>query len=236
MLRDLLSKRIEYEAADGRRYMDAIENARLVANAEAYYRAMYMSPTASWNLRDQHMFDTLLDLLQYHGDGAAAVVWAHNSHLGDASATEMSAGGKHNLGQLCRERFGARSYAVGMGTHTGTVMAAEEWGEPGVVMDVMPSVGGSYERLSHDTESTAFTLPLRAPRDLRRSLGRERLERAIGVIYRPRTERVSHYFHAALPRQFDEWLFFDRTEAVTPLTAASADEIKGVPDTYPFAQ
>lgn len=237
MLADLLDKRLEYERAhaDGLRYMDALENARLVANAERYYRAMYESPTASWNLRDQHMFDTLLDLLQYHGDDAAAAVWAHNSHLGDASATEMGAGGKHNVGKLCRERVGVGSYSVGMGTHTGTVMAAHDWGDPGEAMDVKPSLEGSWERLSHDVESPVFTLPLREPRELRRALARERLERAIGVIYRPSTERMSHYFHAALPHQFDEWLFFDRSRAVTALESLDEEEAEVTLDTYPFA-
>ncbi len=171
ILQELLAKRMEYERDDGFRYMDAIQNTRLVANAERYYRAMYQGPTASWNLRDQHMFDILEDLLTYHGPDASAAVWAHNSHLGDASATEMGGGGKHNVGQLCRERFGDACYAVGMGTHTGTVMASHDWGDPGEVMDVRPSLENSYERLSHDAEAPAFFLPLPGG-------GRRRFERA----------------------------------------------------------
>lgn len=241
ILRDLLAKRVEYERDDGFRYMDAIQNTRLVADAERYYRAMYQGPTASWNLRDQHMFDILEDLLTYHGPDASAAVWAHNSHLGDASATEMGGGGQHNVGQLCRERFGDASYAVGMGTHTGTVMASHDWGDPGEVMDVRPSLEDSYERLSHDVGAPAFFLPLReqaqdggASKELRRALSRERLERAIGVIYRPATERMSHYFRAVLPRQFDEWIFLDRTEAVTPLMPPSEADPYEMPETYPF--
>ncbi|MDX1646446.1 MAG: protein-L-isoaspartate(D-aspartate) O-methyltransferase [Longimicrobiales bacterium] len=237
MLSHLLDKRIEYERQhdDGLRYVNALENARLVANAERYYRAMYESPAASWNLRDQHMFDTLHSLLRHHGDGASAAVWAHNSHLGDASATEMGAAGKHNVGQLCRERFGVDSYALGMGTHAGTVMAAHDWGGAGEVMNVKPSLESSYERLSHDVEAPVFSLPLREAQDLRTALAGERLERAIGVIYRPATERMSHYFHATLPRQFDEWLFFDRSTALTPLEAATEETERDAMDTYPFA-
>ena len=235
ILTDLLAKRALYQREDGMRYFVAVENARLVANAERYYRAMYRSPSESWNLRDQHMFDTLLDLLGYHGREARAVVWAHNSHVGDASATDMAAGGKHNLGQLCRERFGAGCYAVGFGTHTGTVMAAHDWGGRGMIMDVRPSVPQSYERLCHDAEMPAFLLPLREGEELRRALSAERLQRAIGVIYRPETERTSHYFHAALPRQFDEWVFFDRTRALTPLEPSIDEANEGSMETYPFA-
>ena len=237
ILQHLLEKRLEYERADGLKYLDAVENARLVANAERYYRAIYQGPKVSWNLRDQHMFDTLLALLGHHSPDASAAVWAHNSHLGDASATELSAGGKHNLGQLCRQRFGRGCYSVGMGTHTGTVLAAQDWGDPGEIMEVRPSLEGSYERLCHEAEEPAFFLPLREEHSsvaLRRDLAVERLQRAIGVIYRPATERMSHYFHAALPRQFDEWVFLDRTQAVEPLVDASEAELEGIPDMYPF--
>ena len=170
MLGDLLQKRIQFERSDGFRYMDAVQNARLVANAEQYYRAMYQGPTASWNLRDQHMFDTLTDLLSFHGPDANAVVWAHNSHLGDASATEMGASGQHNVGQLCREQFGNACYSVGFGTHSGTVFAARDWGEEGRVVDVKPSLRESYEALCHQSEAERFMLPLRDSPDLRRRL------------------------------------------------------------------
>jgi len=240
ILGDLLEKRQAYEEGGAPGYMDAVANARLVANAERYYRMMYRSPSGSWNLRDQHMFDTLQDLLGYHGTEAAAAVWAHNSHLGDASATDMGAAGKHNVGQLCREAYGSQSYAVGMGTHAGTVMAAHDWDGAGEVMEVRPSLPGSYERLCHDVEAPAFWLPLREEHgagEARRALTRERLQRAIGVVYRPETERMSHYYHAALPRQFDEWIFLDRTSAVMPLDVEVPTAQRGgeAPPTYPFA-
>jgi protein-L-isoaspartate(D-aspartate) O-methyltransferase len=221
MLRDLMARRLEYLSRDGTRFLDAVQNARLVANAEQYYRAMYYGGTASWNLRDTHMFDTLRLLLAHHGPDSRAVVWAHNSHLGDASATEMGARGELNLGQLCREGFGAGSFHVGFGTHTGTVAAASEWGGEMEIMDVRPSHERSYERVSHDSGVEAFFLHLREPRReaLLEELLAPRLERAIGVIYRPEAELASHYFQAVLPRQFDEWIWFDQTAAVTPLAA-----------------
>ncbi len=237
VLKDLLERRIEYEHADGRHFMDALENARTVANAERYYRAVYQGPTASWNLRDQHMMDTLTDLLGYHGPDSSAVVWAHNSHLGDASATELAAGGQFNLGQLCEERFGADCRKIGLGTHTGEVMAADGWGEPGEVKRVRPSLENSWERLSHDAGLATLALPLDRDDAVRRAFTPERLERAIGVIYRPQTERQSHYFHASLARQFDEWLFLDETSAVTPLERVGSGETDAaeMPDTFPFA-
>src|SRR5204863_7708954 len=134
MLHALLGRRLEYAAGDGHRFFDAVQNARLVADAERYYRVMYYGSRESWNLRDQHMFDTLQSLLDFHGEGARAVVWAHNSHLGDAAATEMGAQGEHNLGRLCRQRFRDGCYAIGFGTDHGTVMAADGWDEPGRAM------------------------------------------------------------------------------------------------------
>jgi len=237
ILTDLLEKRIEYERSDGRNFMDALENARTVANAERYYRAIYQGPTASWNLRDRHMMDTLLDLLGYHGPDSTAVVWAHNSHLGDASATELSAGGQFNLGQLCGERFGEGCRKIGLGTHSGAVMAASAWDEPGEIKRVRPSLEGSWERLSHEADMPNFALPLDRHEPIRRAFAPERLERAIGVIYRPQTERQSHYFHASLSRQFDEWVFLDETSAVTPLERGTSKEAGDMemPETFPFA-
>jgi erythromycin esterase-like protein len=203
-------------------------------SAEQYYRAMYRGAVASWNLRDQHMFDTLRVLLQLYGPDARGVVWAHNSHLGDASATDMGRRGEHNVGQLVRKAYGGDARLIGFGTHTGTVAAADDWGEPMQVMRVQPSHERSYERLCHDAGIDRFVLHLRQPADpaLRAGLLPPRLERAIGVIYRPRTERQSHYFHASLPAQFDEWIWFGTSSAVTPLTEAAT--AAGVPDTYPF--
>ncbi|MEF8939054.1 MAG: protein-L-isoaspartate(D-aspartate) O-methyltransferase [Salinivenus sp.] len=233
MLNDLLDKRLQYRGKDGERFLDAVQNARLVADAEAYYRAMYYGSKNSWNLRDQHMFDTLQEVLDVRGGDAKAVVWAHNSHLGNAAATEMGARGQHNVGQLCRDAYGDDAYLIGFGTDRGTVAAASEWGGPMEVKEVRPAHEESYERLCHESEVPSFLLPLRPAHtpELRDALAEERLERAIGVIYRPETELRSHYFQARLPQQFDEYVWFDETEAVTPLTS---DAGAGMPDTFPF--
>jgi protein-L-isoaspartate(D-aspartate) O-methyltransferase len=232
-LRDLLSRRLEYSIRDGERFLDAAQNARLVADAERYYRAIYYGSAASWNLRDQHMFDTLQSLLTFHGPDTKIVVWEHNSHIGDAAATEMAARGELNVGQLCRAAYGAGAYLVGFGTDHGTVAAASDWDAPVEIMDVQPAQAESYERLCHDAEVPAFLLPLRYPAraEVREELLPPRLERAIGVIYRPESELASHYFQASLPQQFDEYVWFDRTTAVTPLGQA---QTVGMPDTYPF--
>jgi erythromycin esterase-like protein len=232
MLTDLLDQRLDYAARDGERFMDAIQNARLVANAERYYRAMYYGSVASWNLRDQHMFDTLAMLLNSR-PGVKAVVWEHNSHIGDAAATEMGLRGEHNVGRLCREAFGEAAYLVGFGTDHGTVAAAANWDEPMEVMRVRPAHRDSYEWICHQSEVPAFLLPLREPArpEVREELIPARLERAIGVVYRPDTELQSHYFQASLPHQFDEYVWLDATRAVTPL---GVRPVSGVPDTYPF--
>ena len=232
-LTDLLAKRRAYAERDGERFLDAAQNARLVANAERYYRIMYYGSRASWNLRDTHMFETLENLLDHHGADSKAVIWAHNSHVGNSEATEMAARGEYNLGHLCRRLFGSQAYLIGFGTHGGTVAAASEWDGPMEIKQVRPSRADSYERLCHATGHAHFMLGLQGRDDLcgPQALGRERLERAIGVIYRPETELASHYFRADLPRQFDEYVWFDDTRAVTPLDTA---ELKGLPDTYPF--
>ncbi|HYB40838.1 MAG TPA: protein-L-isoaspartate(D-aspartate) O-methyltransferase [Candidatus Methylomirabilis sp.] len=231
MLRDMMARRLDYAARDGERFLDAAQNARLVADAERYYRAMYYGHVASWNLRDRHMFETLEALLAFHGPDARAVVWAHNSHVGNAGATEMGTRGEFNIGQLCRERYGSHAFLVGFGTDRGTVAAARDWGGPMQVMDVRPSHPESYERLFHQAAMPALLLPLHGRAELREELAPPRLERAIGVVYRPDTELQSHYFQAVLPAQFDEYLWFDRTSAVRAL---GADAGQGMPDTYPF--
>jgi protein-L-isoaspartate(D-aspartate) O-methyltransferase len=233
MLDRLLSERVSGTGLGDERLFEAIQNARLIANAEMYYRIMYYGSAESWNLRDRHMFDTLELLLDFHGPGSKAVVWEHNSHIGDASATEMSARGELNVGQLCRERFGDQAYSVGFGTDRGTVAAASYWNGPMEVKDVRPALVGSYEYIMGQTGMAGFLLPLRQPREsgLRDLLADARLERAIGVIYRPETERASHYFHAVLPAQFDEWIWIEETRAVRPLEAGQSD---GIQDTYPF--
>lgn len=232
MLRDLLEQRLDYSAGgEDRALFDATQNAKVVRDAERYYRTMFYGSPSSWNLRDTHMFETLQAVRAFH-DGAKAVVWAHNSHVGDAGATQMGRRGEINIGHLCREAYGDAAYLIGFGTHTGTVAAASDWGQPVEVKRVRPSHEESYERLCHDAGVGRFLLPLRhASEELRYELGHPRLERAIGVIYRPETELQSHYFHADLPHQFDEWVWFDESEAVRPLERARAPEL---PQRHPF--
>lgn len=233
LLVELLQKRQIFTLQDGERFFDASQNARLVANAERYYRIMYYGSRASWNLRDSHMFETLKNTLEFHGPTSKAVIWAHNSHIGNAAATEMSRRGEHNIGQLCREHFGTDCYAVGFGTNDGTVAAASSWDSPMQIMNVQPAHAQSYERLFHMTNAPGLMLPLAdgPRRELHDKLLKPRLERAIGVIYRPDSELASHYFEAVLPRQFDEYIWIDRTSAVKPLDAT---QLQGMPDTYPF--
>lgn len=235
MLRDMLERQLEYAARDGERFFDAAQNARLVADAERYYRAMYYSSAGAWNLRDTHMFDTLQSLLSFYGPYSKGIVWAHNSHIGNAAATEMSGRGELNVGQLCRAEYGEDAYLVGFSTNHGTVAAASNWDAPMQRMQVRPAMPGSYERLCHNSNVPAFMLHLRNPRRraVRDELMETRLERAIGVIYRPDMERASHYFHAVLPRQFDELIWFDETEAVEPLSV-TPEQLGELPETYPF--
>jgi protein-L-isoaspartate(D-aspartate) O-methyltransferase len=234
MLRDLLVRRLDYAKQDGDDFFDATRNAAVVAGAEAYYRAMYYGSVASWNLRDSHMFDTLTALLDHRGAGSKIVVWEHNSHVGDAAATEMGVRGEHNVGHLVRRKFGDGAFLVGFGTDHGTVAAADNWDEPMQRMVVRPSHPASYERLFHDAGVPALLLHLREPvrEAIREELADPRLERAIGVVYRPDTELESHYFQAVLPAQFDEYIWFDETVAVDAISAAGATD---VPATHPFA-
>jgi protein-L-isoaspartate(D-aspartate) O-methyltransferase len=232
MLKDILIKQNVYMAEGSEKYLNAVHNARLIASAEQYYRIMYYGSRASWNLRDTHMFETLNALLEHHGSASKAIVWAHNSHIGNAAATEMSARGETNIGELCRNGLGNAAYSIGFGTDSGSVAAATHWDAPMEVKAVRPSHHASYERQCHESGVLRFALPLRTgDPDLKRALMKPRLERAIGVIYRPETELASHYFQAVLPDQFDEYIWFDRTHAVTPFEAKA---IEGLPDTYPF--
>jgi protein-L-isoaspartate(D-aspartate) O-methyltransferase len=235
MLRDLLARRLEYCSDDCEEFFDAAQNARVVADAEAYYRTMYYGAAESWNLRDQHMFDTLRAILEHRGADTRIVVWEHNSHVGDAAATEMAARGEHNVGRLCRAAYGDAVYILGFGTDHGTVAAAHDWGGPMERMRVRPARGDSYERICHDAGVPAFLLHLRDPvrRDLVDELQPVRLERAIGVVYRPQTELESHYFQAILPEQFDGYIWFDETSPVDPL---GASEVAAAEAEHPFAR
>jgi erythromycin esterase-like protein len=212
----------------------AEQNAKLVHQAEAYYREMYRGRVSSWNLRDRHMAATL-EALAAHLDRqvgrAKVVVWEHNSHVGDARATELGSHGELNLGQLVRQRWPGESVLVGFTTDHGTVTAATEWGGPAERKNVRPSMAGSYEREFHETGVESFLLPMLGHPG--RHLAPPRLERAIGVIYRPETERASHWFHASLPAQFDAIVHVDRTSAVEPFERTALWDRGEPPETYP---
>jgi erythromycin esterase-like protein len=213
----------------------AEQNALVVQNAERYYRGMFGGRVNTWNLRDTHMADTL-DALARHlaRDGAAKiVVWAHNSHLGDARATEVADRGELNLGQLARERHAAAVVNVGFTTYSGTVSAASEWDAPVERKRVRPALAGSYEALFHAVGVPRFVLNLRELGEATAALGEPRLERAIGVIYKPETERWSHYFECLMPAQFDFVLHIDETRAVEPLERSAAWQAGELPETYP---
>lgn len=239
---DFKRKAAEYASRDGHIPPDeaffAEQNARLIANAERYYRSMFSGRVSSWNLRDQHMSETLTTLADHlrrrTRRDARIVVWEHNSHLGDARATEMGKQGELNVGQLVRERYGDDACLIGFTTHTGSVTAASEWDGPAERKRVRPAMPGSYELLFHEWQRGNFYLPLRG-NDAASPLEDPRLERAIGVIYMPQSERVSHYFYASLPRQFDAVLHCDTTRAVEPLERWEREHTDEVPETYPSA-
>jgi erythromycin esterase-like protein len=215
----------------------AEQNARLIASAEEYYRSMFADHGTSWNLRDRHMADTLVRLrahLARHGDPVRIVVWEHNSHIGDARATEMGRRGELNVGQLARERWSGRVALVGFTTYEGTVTAASTWDAPAERKGVRPALAGSYEALFHEAGKPRFLLDLTSG-EAARALKRPMLERAIGVIYRPETERMSHYFEASLADQFDAVIHIDETRAVEPLERTAGWELGEPPETYPTA-
>jgi erythromycin esterase-like protein len=242
-LEDLRRSAADYARRDGRLEPDdlfyAEQNAQLVRNAERYYRTMFRSHVASWNLRDRHMFETLDALIAFHaarGRREKVVVWAHNSHLGDARATEMGTQGELNVGQLARARHAHDAVLVGLFTYAGTVTAASDWDEPAERKVVRPALPQSYEALLHATGMGNVLLDVRPGGAAGRALGTSpRLERAIGVVYRPETERASHYFTVRLPEQFDVILHYDATRAVEPLERTSLWERGEVPETYPSA-
>ena len=239
-LTELHRRRVEYASRDGRvapdEFFYAEQNARLVRNAEEYYRTMFAGRVESWNLRDQHMAATLRELLRFLERAqptARLVVWAHNSHLGDARATEMGDGGELNVGQLVREMYGSSSVLVGFTTFSGTVTAATDWDGPAHRRHVRPGLADSWEKLFHDAGLSRFLLPFRTDVSLTSALARPRLERAIGVLYLPESERRSHYFHARIAEQFDYVLHFDETRAVEPLERTAMWEAGEVAETFP---
>ena len=227
-----LHEGLRAKLADNHSLFSAAQNARVVKSAEEYYRTMYKGSVESWNLRDQHMFDTLKFLLDHHGEDSKIIVWEHNSHIGNALATQMGMLGEFNVGQLCREHFGSDAYSIGFLTDHGTVAAASRWGGAMQTKSLRPTRYDSYEGLFHRTELPAFFLPLRQQRnDIINHLAKPRLERAVGVLYLPESERTSHYFTANLVEQFDEVIWVDQTTAVVPLKFAAETEEA---DTYPF--
>lgn len=234
---ELRSKAQQYRDQDGQLAADeffyAEQNARLVKNAERYYRTMFQGRVSSWNLRDQHMADTL-DALAAHlskpGKPAKIVVWEHNSHIGDARATEIGYKGELNVGQLARERYHGDAVLIGFTTYQGTVTAASDWDGPAETRQIRRGLPGSYEEAFHRTGLSRFMLPLH---DATVLPSNALLERAIGVIYAPDTERQSHYFYAHLAQQFDAVLHFDETHAVEPLERTALWETGEAPETYP---
>lgn len=213
---------MDYIQHDGNdEYFYAAQNARLVKNAEHYYRSMFEGHIPSWNIRDQHMAETI-NVLADHLENrfnkpAKIIIWAHNSHIGDARATEVSERGEVNIGQLVREQHDRDTYLIGFSTNHGTVTAASDWDEPAECKNINPGLEGSYEELFHQVSYKNFLLNLRGNKELEHYLHIPRLQRAIGVIYRPETERESHYFFTKLPYQFDAIIHFDKTTAVEPL-------------------
>jgi len=236
----LQGHRTEWLGRDGAaaddEYFYAEQSARLARNAEEYYRTMLHGQVSSWNLRDRHMAETLEHLLGHlrrRGQPEKVVVWAHNSHIGDARATEMGERGETSLGQLTREHIASTARLVGFTTGTGRVIAATDWGGDAECKDVRPALAGSWENVFHATGEPRFFLPFTSGAIAPAVLRDQRLERAIGVIYRPETERHSHYFHARMAAQFDAVIHLDETEAVSPLPGPQAWPAEEVPETFP---
>jgi erythromycin esterase-like protein len=228
-LRDLLSLRLK----DGNDLFDIQQNARVVANAEDYYRTMILGDEDSWNVRDRHMLETLDILLRKHGPGSKAIVWAHNTHIGDHRATDMQAMGQVNIGGLARMKWGAENTAlVGFGTYKGEVIAGPAWGGPAERMRVPEGRGGSWEAALHAaavaTGAGAFTLDLQNQDEIfAKVIG----HRAIGVVYRPEYERFGNYVPSMPSRRYDAFLFIDESRALEPLRVYV--DSKEIPETWP---
>lgn len=239
-LLELQHRSEDYLHRDGRVAEDALffaeQNARVAKNAERYYRSMFQGQVSSWNLRDQHMAETLFELknyIQQHESQAKIIVWAHNSHLGDARYTEMGQIGELNLGQLIREHYSKEAVLVGFTTYSGTVTAASQWNAPAERKQVRPAIANSYESLFHQIQLPRFLVVFEDHPAIQEHLDSSRLERAIGVVYAPQTERTSHYFHADITRQFDVMIHFDESRAVEPLERSVEWEAGEIPETFP---
>lgn len=208
------------------------QNALVAVNAEKYYRAMIRGGANSWNVRDTHMMETLDRLLEFHGPDAKAIIWEHNTHIGDARYTDMANDGMFNIGQLARERYGRGAVKlVGFGTYQGSVIAGKSWGAPMQKMDVPPAQEGSWEHMLHEM-STEDKIIL--SRDLKEvpELKRHIPHRAIGVVYDPKFEQLGNYVPTIIPERYDAFLYFDETEGVHPLHM----KIRGAkePELYPW--
>jgi erythromycin esterase-like protein len=238
-LQDLCDHAWEYSRRDGQlaeeAFFNAKQNARLARSAEKYYRSMFQGRVESWNLRDTHMFETLESLMQHlkRNGTAKLIVWAHNSHVGNAQATEMGQWGELNIGQLAQQKFKAHAFSIGFSTYTGTVTAASGWDASAECKQVRKGLPGSYEALFHQVGIPNYMLILRGDEPLSEALRGPRLERAIGVIYSPLSERQSHYFDARLPQQFDVLIHFDQTKAVVPVERTPQWERGEVSETFP---
>jgi len=235
-LNAMLAEQLAGLIKDDEAFFNATQNATVVQAAEQYYRAIYRGTSASWNLRDRHMFDTLRALLKHRGPEAKAVVWAHNSHIGNAAATEMGWEGQFNIGQLCRTAYGRDVVLIGMSTDRGQVAAADDWDGDMHIKDVRPSRADSWEHQFLEAGVAASLTDWRDPlrEDLRQALSTPLLERAIGVIYRPESERTSHYFKAVLAEQFDAMVWIEQTQAVTAIPLPSSQSVEPEDDMFPF--
>ncbi|WP_208247263.1 protein-L-isoaspartate(D-aspartate) O-methyltransferase (plasmid) [Rhizobium sp. T1470] len=231
--KDLLAQSLENAVGGGDEFLDAAQSARLLAAAERYYRIMYYGGSDAWNLRDTYMAETVQHLIDFHGSDAKIVVWAHNSHIGDARFTELaSARDEINLGQLRRQRFDGMTSLIGFGTDSGEVLAATDWDGPAQIATINPSLVGSYERLCHESKKARFLLDFDRNKELHAGLIDDRLQRFIGVIYRPGSERLSHYMLTSMPRQYDAFVWFDYTRAVS---RQDNEMVRGRDDdTFPF--
>lgn len=218
-------------------FFSAMQNTRLIKNAEMYYRAMFSGKISSWNLRDQHMVETIGEIDKYVSKDlsskAKIIIWAHNSHLGDARATQQSLSGELNVGQLMRQKYASEVFSLGFTTYDGYVTAAPEWGSSAERKSINPGLEGSYEKLFHQLGFERFLFIFKDNPQLREVLPNRGLERAIGVVYLPQSERNSHYFYANMANQFDAVIHIDTTEALKPLEKYAPAPKEDAPETFP---